>query len=92
MGTALVKLKIMPDSPEADLEAIKQKAEEIIKAEAEQGMKITFEEEPIAFGLKAVIAGFAIDESKQIDPLQDKIQEISNVKSAEVADFRRAFG
>ena len=90
MGTALVKLKIMPDSPDANLDEIKQKTEEILKQETD--MKITFEEEPVAFGLKAVIAGFALDESKQVDPIQDKISAIEHVNSAEVADFRRAFG
>ena len=90
MGTALVKLKIMPESPEADLETIKQKVQETISSDIDSEIK--FEEEPVAFGLKAVIAGFAMDESKQIDPIQDKIKEIEQVQSAEVADFRRAFG
>lgn len=90
MGTALIKLKIMPDSPDANLEEIKKKVEEILKQETE--MKITFEEEPIAFGLVAIIAGFALDESKQIDPIQEKITGLEHVNSAEVSDFRRAFG
>jgi elongation factor 1-beta len=90
MGTALVKLKIMPDSPDANLEEIKEKASSIINPEADSEAK--FEEEPVAFGLKAVIAQFAIDESKEIDPIQEKITELSNVNSAEVCDFRRAFG
>lgn len=90
MGTALVKMKIMPESPDVDLEAIKEKALEVLKPETDR--EVTFEEEPIAFGLKAVIAQFAIDESKQIDPIQESLEKIENVKSAEVTDFRRAFG
>jgi len=90
MGTALVKLKIMPVNPSVDLEVIKEKAKEIIEKESD-GI-VNFEEEPVAFGLKAVIAGFAIDESKQIDPIQDEVAEIEDVNSAEVSDFRRAFG
>ena len=80
----------MPDSPEANLDEIKTKVKESIKSDVDSD--ITFEEQPVAFGLVAVIAGFAIDESKQIDPIQDKIKEIENVQSAEVEDFRRAFG
>ena len=90
MGTALVKLKIMPINTEVDLEAIKTAANEIIEKEGDG--KVNFEIEEVAFGLKAIIAGFVMDESKQIDPIQDKITEIEGVNSAEVADFRRAFG
>lgn len=90
MGTALVKLKIMPEAPDTDLESIQAKVQETIKSDIDSDIK--FEQEEIAFGLKAVIAGFAIDESKEIDPIQDKVKGIEGVKSAEVADFRRAFG
>jgi len=92
MGTALVRMKIMPNSPDVNLNQIKIEAEKIIKNAAESRMKITFEEEPIAFGLKAVIAQFAIDESKEIDPIQEKLKNIKNVSSIEIIDFRRAFG
>ena len=90
MGTAVLRIKIMPESPNVNLQEIKTKAEEIIKPETD--MKISFEEEPIAFGLVAIIAQFAIDESKEIDPIQDRLSKIENVKSAEIIDFRRAFG
>tara|TARA_Y100000310_G_scaffold203864_1_gene204112 strand:- start:318 stop:596 length:279 start_codon:yes stop_codon:yes gene_type:complete len=92
MGTALIKLKIMPTSPEVNLEELQKKVEEILSIEAIEGMKITHEKEPIAFGLTALISGFAMDESKQVDPIQEKITALENVNSAEVADFRRAFG
>lgn len=90
MGTALVKLKIMPESPDVNLEEIKAKVQKAIGSDIDSEIK--FEEEDVAFGLKAVIAGFAIDESKEIDPIQEKVTKIENIKSAEVADFRRAFG
>lgn len=83
-------MKIMPESPEVDLEAVKNKVTESIREDVDSD--ITYEEEPIAFGLKAIIANFSLDESKQIDPIQEKLTSIENVKSAEVADFRRAFG
>ena len=53
MNASLFKIKIMPTSPEVNLEAIKKSAEKIIKKE--KGKNIEFEEEPIAFGLNAVI-------------------------------------
>jgi len=90
MGIALVKLKVMPESLDVDLEALKTKIEELIGSEVDS--KINYEEEDIAFGLKALITGFSLDESKEIDPIQAKLTELEEVKSAEVSDFRRAFG
>lgn len=90
MGTALVKLKVMPSGIDVDLEALKTSITESIRADVDS--ELSFEEEPIAFGLKALITGFAIDESKAIDPIQEKVTSIEGVNSAEVSDFRRAFG
>ncbi len=90
MGTAAVKVKIMPESPMSNLKSIKEKAEEIIKKEGGGGAN--FIEEPIAFGLKAIFASFAWPEEKGLDELEKKLGKIKDVKSAEVSDIRRAVG
>jgi len=90
MGTALLQIKIMPESPEINLEEIQKKAEEIITEN--QGKNPRFEIQPIAFGLSALMASFAIDESIQTGIFEDKLKEIPKVQSAEITDFRRAFG
>jgi len=90
MGTALLQIKIMPESPDTNLKEIQKKAEEIIKQN--QGQNPRFETQPIAFGLSALIASFAMDESIQTGIFEDKLREIPNVQSAEIIDFRRAFG
>lgn len=90
MGIALIKIKIMPVSPETNLEEIKQKAEEVISKN--KGENCSFEEQPIAFGLKAVIVGFEIDESLPLEPIEESLKNIENVNSAEIIDMRRAFG
>ena len=90
MGIALIKIKLMPTSPEVNLEEIKTKAKEII--ESNKGLRSTFDEEPIAFGLKAVIANFDLDEENELEPIENQLREIENVNSAEVVDMRRAFG
>lgn len=90
MGIALVKLKVMPESLEVNLEELKEKVKATIGNEVDS--EIAFEEEPIAFGLKALISGFSLDESKDIDPIQAKLTDLDEIKSAEVSDFRRAFG
>ncbi|MFH1607573.1 MAG: elongation factor 1-beta [archaeon] len=90
MGIVLIKIKLMPTSPDVDLEEIKQKAKQVI--ECHKGQRCNFEEEPIAFGLKAVIAGFELDESHELDPIEESLGKVENVSSAKVIDMRRAFG
>ncbi len=90
MGTALLKIKLMPSSPEVDFEKIKEKARKII--EKGKGKRCSFEEEPIAFGLKAIIASFDIDEEQELEPIEKGLNEIENINSAQVVDMRRAFG
>lgn len=90
MGTAIVKMKIMPNSVETNLKEIEEKAKKIVKKMAGTDAKI--EEEPIAFGLKAIILQFPIDESKSIDDVEAKIKALPNVSSIDIIDFRRAFG
>ena len=90
MGTALLKIKIMPESPDADLEAIENKSKEIVKEKG--GKNPSTVREPIAFGLNAVIINFSMDESLSVDEFEDSLKEIEQVNSTEVVDFRRAFG
>ncbi len=90
MGTAIIKMKIMPTSPDIDLKEIEEKAKGIIKEQTNSDIKI--EKEPIAFGLTALHFLFAWDESKDTDNLQDKLKNIPEVSSAEIVDFRRAIG
>lgn len=90
MGVALLKIKLMPESPKTNLENIEFRASNIIKEEKGENMK--FEKEPIAFGLTALIATFARDETLDSDNLLENLQKIPNVSSAEIIDFRRALG
>ncbi len=90
MGVALITLKVMPTSPEVSLEEIKEKAKASI--EEKKGKNTRFEEEPIAFGLKAIKAFFDLDESQELEPIEEELRKIENVSSVQVIDMRRAFG
>lgn len=90
MGIALIKMKIMPTSPEVDLEELKERIKEVI--EKNLGKPTDFSEEPIAFGLKAIIAGFELNESIELDSIEENLKEVENVNSVQVIDMRRAFG
>jgi len=89
-GIVAVIIKIMPKSPETDLEAIKENAKEVMESEGAQN--ISFEERDIAFGLKAVMLKMAWPEEKSTDLIETKLSELENVSSATIEDYRRAFG
>lgn len=81
----------MPTSPEVNLEEIKEKTKSVI--ESNKGSKVSFEEEPIAFGLKALIAKFEQNEDDgELEPIENALKEIENVSSVKIIDMRRAFG
>ena len=87
----MVKSKIMPVSPEVNLEEIKTKAKEIV--ESKGGKNVMFEEEPVAFGLKAVIVMMALDEDTgDSEGINEALEKIENVNSSQIIDMRRAFG
>jgi len=90
MGTALLRIKLMPTSLEVNFEEVKEKAKTII--EESKGRNCTFKEEPIAFGLKALIVSFDIDEEQELEPVEEGLRNIKNINSAQVIDMRRAFG
>ena len=89
MGIVAVKVKIMPDSPETDLAKLREKLERKIIS---LGGKINgAEEEPIAFGLKAIIITLAWPEEQSTDLLESELQT-EEVSSVQIIDYRRAFG
>ncbi len=90
MADVVVTLKIMPESPDSDLDSISSKATEIINSYGEVGKK---EIVPVAFGLNAINLIFVMDESKgSTDELEQKVRDLEEVNSAEVTDVRRAVG
>ncbi len=81
-------VKILPESPETDIEKIKQE----IQGKLPDAKNIKTEEEEIAFGLKALKINLAWPEERESDEIENKLQEISGVSSAKIEDIRRAFG
>lgn len=90
MADAILKIKIMPDSPNANLDKIESDAKEIVELEQGRGLRIS--REPVAFGLNAVILLFLRNEELDQDVLTDSLRKVKHVNSAEIIDFRRAFG
>ena len=90
MAVAAIKLKLMPESLDVNLEDLKNKAQE--KILQLKGMNISFTEENIAFGLKAIIAMFAWPEEQDTGILESELASMEGVSSAQIIDYRRAFG
>lgn len=91
MATVIVTMKLMPSSPEEDLDSIKSAASKMI---ADFGGAVGKTElEPIAFGLKAIVFMFAMAESLgDTEGLEAKMAAIHGVNSVQVTDVRRAVG
>ena len=87
MGEVLATIKVMPESPEVDLEQMKAD----IQASIPEGTEFhKIEEEPIAFGLVAlnvmVIVG---DEEGGTEPAEANLAKVNGVNSVEVTDIGR---
>lgn len=92
MARAIITFKIMPESPEVNLTAIKDKALAIAKKSGAVG-NMQSKEEPIAFGLKAVlILAMYNVEGTDFELIAGRMAEIKDVQSAEVAKMDLALG
>jgi elongation factor 1-beta len=91
MATAAIQFKIMPESPDTDLEKLKQSIMEKIES-FKSGVINDIKEEPIAFGLKALIVTFALSEEQEVDEVENSVTEIKGISSTELIDYRRAIG
>lgn len=91
MATVIVTMRIMPSSPDENLDLIKVEASKLI---AEFGGTVGKTEiQPVAFGLNALVIMFAQDESLgDSEDAEKKIASISGVNSVQIIDVRRAVG
>lgn len=87
IGIAGVKIKIMPNSPEVDLAEIEHKVKGIVIAEG--GINNEYSIEPVAFGLKAIIAFFQWKEDKELEKVEEEIKALDNIQSVQVIDIRK---
>lgn len=90
MGVAAIKLKIMPESIDVNLSELQKKVQE--KLIGFGAKNVSFIEENIAFGLKALIATFAWPEEKDTSILESDLAEVEGISSSQIIDYRRAFG
>jgi elongation factor 1-beta len=87
MGDVAAKIKIMPAGVDTDLEALKGRLEAVVP----EGAKLrTFSEEPIAFGLKAIIALVLVgDIEGGTEPVEEAFAAVDEVESVSVVELGR---
>jgi len=90
MAVVAIRIKIMPESLDVSLPDLQEKIRE--KVSKSGAMNVSFSEENVAFGLKALIIQLAWPEEKDTNSLETDLSEMEGVSSAQIIDYRRAFG
>ena len=92
MANAVITFKLMPESPEVDLKAIEEQGLAIAKKYGALG-HMQAQQEPIAFGLKAVLilAMYRVD-GLDAEKAAEEMGKIPGVQHAEVARMDLALG
>lgn len=81
MGDVACIIRVMPESPEIDLEALKA----TLKEKAPEIHEI--QEQPIGFGLKALmIVAVVGDQGGQTDRLEELLSAVPGVERAEIVE------
>jgi len=89
MAKVLVSIKIFPTGTEIDLNQLKQAIEKGLPKDASV---YRFGEEPIAFGLNALIAHILVPEEKSgsLEEVENNLRSIEGVSQIEIYMVRRA--
>lgn len=83
LGDVAVTLKIMPEDVETDLNQLRKEIQSRLETQS-------IEEEPIAFGLKALkVLAIVPDAAGGTDEIEEKISNVPGVKDVQVTDIRR---
>ena len=88
MAKVLVSMKIYPSDIDLDLESLKEDVRRVLPSYASV---YRFEEEPIAFGLKALIAHILLPEDKSggIEDVESSLQGLEGISQLETLMVRR---
>jgi elongation factor 1-beta len=91
MYNVVATIRVLPESPEVDREALKREIEKTIPTTMALHK---IEEEPIAFGLVALNLIILTTDKEGGDTtlLEDALRNLPNVSGVEVTDVRRTVG
>lgn len=88
MGEVAVEMKVMPADVEVDLNVLKQKIIDSIPAGARIYGEMT--EQPIAFGLKALILTVLVEDGEGgVESVEEAIHNIPEAESIQILEMNR---
>lgn len=87
MGKVAAKIRVMPNSPEVDLDALQERLEQVLP----EGAKINgFERDNVAFGLVALLPTVIIpDGAGGTEAVEESFSGVDDVESVEVENVGR---
>ena len=87
MARLVARIRILPAEAESDLESVLSS----MKSSMPEGMEMKGHAmEPIAFGLKAIVGDFTLEDAEgQMDKLEESIRRIEGVGEIEVMNISR---
>lgn len=87
MTRLVARIRILPAEAESNLEQVT----ELLRKSMPEGMELKNSSmEPIAFGLKAIIGDFLLDDAEgQMDKLEESIKQVHGVGEIEVMNISR---
>lgn len=88
MAKVMVSMKIFPTGTDIDLNKLKQKIEKALPADSSV---YKFSEEPVAFGLNALVAHITLPEDKSggLEEIENSIRKIDGVSQIQILMVRR---
>ena len=87
MGKVAAEIKVMPESPEVDLDGLQDRLEQVLP----EGAKINeFNRDDVAFGLVALLPTVVVpDEAGGTDAVEEAFTEVEGVESVSVENVGR---
>lgn len=87
MARLVARIRILPAEAESNLEQVS----ELLRKSMPEGMELKNSSlEPIAFGLKAIIGDFLLEDAEgQMDKLEESIKQVEGVGEIEVMNISR---
>ncbi|RBI61088.1 elongation factor 1-beta [Halomicrococcus sp. NG-SE-24] len=87
MGKVAAKIKVMPESPEVDLDDLQERLENSLP----EGAKINgFERDEVAFGLVALLPTVIVpDDTGGTEAVEEQFSNVDDVESVEVENVGR---
>ncbi len=87
MGEVAIQVKVMPDTPEVDLKKLSARIESVV---SRNGRMYACEVQPIAFGLKALLITFIVEDKEGgSEAIEEAIASLDEVESVQVVAVTR---